>query len=527
MYLKLMKKNIDVKSSRGVIFILGSSVLIASLIIGGGTDRGTWSTIILQLAGLGLLLLTLNKQIKPGKNNKIFWPIIWLIIPAIYACLQILPLPPYIWTHLPGHSQIVEIFQLVTPQLAWFSVSVVPGATRLSIFSLLPAAAIFVATFAETSSERKLSVYAILIIGIFSSFLGLLQILQGSSSSLRFYAQTNPTEAVGFFANRNHFSAFLYSLILFAFGTFAANLGDGSRTLHQRKQRLVNPVRIVVFATAVIIFGSSQALTGSRMGNILTFLAIIGGFAIAFLHYRSLGGAIRLKYGILVIAILIVGIVLNTGVDKLTSPFENKSLADGRYGYVVTTFRAAMQYLPLGSGLGSFEKVYGIFETKDQLQAGTYVNHAHNDFVELFLETGIFGSLWAAVFLVWWAMKSWAIWRPSKASQSGCNPIDLIWARVGSTIIILILLHSVVDYPLRTDAIACLFAFASALMMPALVSLETQGNELRRTGSPAGRVSHNSSQRLPKSGKGREPTVDSKPGTPPNSPDWPSEWNGR
>ena len=45
--------------------------------------------------------------------------------------------------------------------------------------------------------------------------MGLLQIAQGQQSDLRFFEITNPEDAVGFFANRNHFAALLYCLIPF------------------------------------------------------------------------------------------------------------------------------------------------------------------------------------------------------------------------------------------------------------------------------------------------------------------------
>lgn len=47
-------------------------------------------------------------------------------------------------------------------------------------------------------------------IGPASVLLGFLQVAQGPSSPLRLFEFTNLTEAVGFFANRNHFSALLY-----------------------------------------------------------------------------------------------------------------------------------------------------------------------------------------------------------------------------------------------------------------------------------------------------------------------------
>ena len=51
--------------------------------------------------------------------------------------------------------------------------------------------------------------WLILGLGAVSLLLGFLQMTQGPASDLRFYEVTNPSEAVGFFANRNHFAALL------------------------------------------------------------------------------------------------------------------------------------------------------------------------------------------------------------------------------------------------------------------------------------------------------------------------------
>ncbi|MCR5858291.1 hypothetical protein [Mesorhizobium sp. J428] len=79
-----------------------------------------------------------------------------------------------------------------------------------------------------------------------------------------------------------------------------------------------------------------------------------------------------------------------------------------------------------------------------------YINHAHNDFLEIILE----GGLAAAALLVAYAVA-----------------LSIRWIYVGRAalqrLVILsiafIALHSMVDYPLRTMAVAITFAFMNAL----------------------------------------------------------------
>ena len=110
--------------------------------------------------------------------------------------------------------------------------------------------------------------------------------------------------------------------------------------------------------------------------------------------------------------------------------------------------------MPLGSGLGSFEAVYRLYERPEAIDP-TYVNHAHNDYLELALEAGIPAILWILAFLAWWALCAGSRW---------IGDANDPWAKAGTIASAAILAHSFVDFPLRTSAIAAVFALAIGLM---------------------------------------------------------------
>ena len=70
------------------------------------------------------------------------------------------------------------------------------------------------------------------------------------------------------------------------------------------------------------------------------------------------------------------------------------------------------------------------------------------------METGIVGAALFAAFAGWLALRSVAIWRGRAASTRA----DL--AAACTLLAGLLLAHSLVDYPLRTETLAVLFAFA-------------------------------------------------------------------
>jgi O-antigen ligase len=85
------------------------------------------------------------------------------------------------------------------------------------------------------------------------------------------------------------------------------------------------------------------------------------------------------------------------------------------------------------------------------------VIHAHNDYLEWALEGGMPAVLLVAGFLWWWAAAARAAW-----SDQGDN-----LRRAATIASAAVLCHSAFDYPLRTTAIAAIFAFCVALMTTA------------------------------------------------------------
>ena len=122
---------------------------------------------------------------------------------------------------------------------------------------------------------------------------------------------------------------------------------------------------------------------------------------------------------------------------------------------LVITAKAIRDFMPWGSGLGSFRSIYQLYESRDHITS-TYVVHAHDDYVELALETGVAGVLLMIAFLVWWIRAARDAWRQGDGGA---------YARAASIASAAILIHSLVDFPLRTAAISAVFAMCLALLI--------------------------------------------------------------
>ena len=128
----------------------------------------------------------------------------------------------------------------------------------------------------------------IIALGVISVFLGLGQVAEGPASVLRFFTFTNPTEAVGFFANRNHFAAFLYGVLLFA-AVWAIDVGFKIRSWREAaKLELTMILESTAIFMVFIVVIAAEAMARSRAGLALTMVALLAVFALTFRDSRNL-----------------------------------------------------------------------------------------------------------------------------------------------------------------------------------------------------------------------------------------------
>ena len=99
------------------------------------------------------------------------------------------------------------------------------------------------------------------------------------------------------------------------------------------------------------------------------------------------------------------------------------------------------------------------------------MNHAHNDYLELAVELGLPGIILMALFLVWWARAVRQMLRSPASDQ---------YALAGAIASAVILLHSAVDYPLRSSAMMAVMAMCLALLIQSRRSARSE-KDLRPT----------------------------------------------
>jgi O-antigen ligase len=113
-------------------------------------------------------------------------------------------------------------------------------------------------------------------------------------------------------------------------------------------------------------------------------------------------------------------------------------------------------FLPFGSGNGSFVEAYEIYEP-DELLNPRYLNHAHNDFIEIAITAGVPGTVLVAFAVFLWAWAAFRVFRmPGHKS--------LVLPRIAAVVTGMLIVASIGDYPLRTPSLAAFFAFMSVVL---------------------------------------------------------------
>jgi O-antigen ligase len=454
-------------------FYLCAAVMVASLTLGGGAGRGLLSDAILQLLAIPLLLVSLWRLFEVPLTKPMRLALWFCFAIAALPLLQLIPLPPWLWTALPHRQPSVEAFEIIGSAVPWMPISVSPKGTWLSALALIPPLAVFLSTLLLSYSERRWLMVVVIAVGVLSVFIGFLQVAQGGSSPLRFFEYSNRIEAVGFFANRNHFAALIYCVMVFSLGWivyWSATVRLPRNQQGRAGEYQYDTASIIAMLgsfTVLVIFLAGELMARSRAGLGLTAVALLGVFALGISNRNAGFGAFVNKLLIGVIALVVV-FSLQFGLYRILERIPDP-LSGDRPVMARTTIEAARAYMPLGSGLGSFVPVYAMFEKPEDVQ-DTYVNRAHDEILEVWLETGVLGLALIVLFVIWLVRRSVEIWRSAPAP--GASQLDWSLIRAATIVPLLLLAHSLVEFPLRTGAIMAVMVFACAMLIESPVRAE-------------------------------------------------------
>ena len=433
------------------------SICAVAIALLGGSSRPDAVQIVILRPLCALLLIPALYFLTSRSVETARVPLLLFSLLILWAIVQIIPLPPSLWASLPERGLISDIDSLVLNEEVWRPISLVPsrGHNALAAF-IVPASAALLALATSLRTKELLLIVAAL--GVLDAAMGFLQSFAGPTSPLFFYSVTNKTP-VGLFANENHSGAFSAIAML-----AAARIALEPRWSAQKPWLRI--FGIAAFVTTLL----ALITNGSRAGFVAGLFAL--GCCVALFYFsatRSASSSISkaktknghtragaqrtaigvsgtrpfalLAAGLVFILLLLALFVINGRAAGLEDIIQADSLEDLRWRLLPVLQSMMATHWMAGTGFGSFEEVYHIYEPTDLLYP-FYVNQAHNDWAQFVIEGGAPAVLLLLGLLAWIARN---LLQCINTAEKRLLPA-IHW---GGTFMI-IMAVSFPDYPLRT-----------------------------------------------------------------------------
>ena len=416
-----------------------------AFVTGGSSQETNAGVMVAQLLAIPVLFFALWEAQRRERLVQMRWSVVLFACVASIPLVQLLPLPEWLW-NLPTARQLLQHdLSDAGVRMLQYRWSLSPAATERDLLSLLPAAALFFAGIALGSEAQSRLFWLVIALSFFSLVLGVAQMGGGQDSVLNLFPQWEPAMG-GAFANPNHqVASIAIALVLAIAMMFEArsqvSYGEGA------------PMLPWVFGALAAIFVLAIPMIGSRAGPIIaivpTVIFILCSGAVSLERVRHHRGT--------QIILLIAALVLVIGIHGALSWTTGEKIDAIRSALTQQTILIGFTHAPLGGGIGGFISLFDQGVDVSLLR-DEYANNAHNEYAQLWLEGGALAVACMLVVSVWF----------------GLSLRRLLALRAGSSLrrkglaaamaILVIILHSWVDYPLRTSALMAVFALMAGIL---------------------------------------------------------------
>lgn len=433
--------------------VAASGLLVIALLLGGGNWLFPMYRLVVEMAAVLVFAWFCLRSWRLPQNLST-WAAGALFVLAMFLLLaQLVPLPASVWHDLPGRGLALAVYTAVGDPDRAAPISLDPSATRDTIaFFLVPIAAFVVALRVGRMGQHRLLKVA----AAFCLLNALLVIVQFQGFAWLTPYSSYGRPGTGLFANKNHCALFL-----------VATMPTVVWAIMETQPRMTETTRrwaavAVTGFLSLTVFGCL-----SRAGLALLPIGVaVSALVIAPHSLRGRQTAFALG-GFAVTALLLVVVLPRTAVvAQALARFDAQS--DLRYQFWPVVVEGIKSYFPIGSGFGTFRPVFAALEPLSIVKP-TFVNNAHSDYLEIALEGGAAGIALIVGFIVWFVATAIARLWACRRGTTGFTPIVIAVAGIAE-----LLLHSVVDYPLRTLALAAIAAIYCAILAMTPTTLDLQ-----------------------------------------------------
>ncbi len=423
----------------------------AAMILGGGGVYNPQTEMLLQLVVVACMLpLCISTSAQRGLGG--ISPLAWLlaVIMLWLPLAQLIPLPPAIWQSLPGRGVELKSVALAGMADRWMPLSLAPARTFTALLSMIFPALLMLQVSRLSIRSRRWLCATIALCGALSMLLGMLQVSRTGGATWSLYPFFSEGYLCGFQANRNHQADVLHITLLAIGALIATRLADGQRHMFSW----------IAAAGAIVSLLIGVLMTGSRTGIALSGITLALLLAMFWPAMRKhLPTIPLLTAGGLGLVGCIFALAQLSSVRRVLLHFSSAN--DSRWDLWLDGYYVLHQVWPFGAGIGTIAPLLEAAERLEVL-APELPNRVHNDWLEWAIEAGAPGiASLALALLIVAAMAVRAVRRAARSNGNAALRNQTIFA-CGALLILA--LHSIVDYPLRTMSLAMLAALAAGLL---------------------------------------------------------------
>lgn len=395
-----------------------------------------------------------------------------------------------------------------------FGISADPAATALALILGIAYSLLFLLIISLFATRtRLLWLLSILVIsGTLQAFYGTFMALSGFEWTFLGEIHSSRGTASGTFVNRNHFAGYIELTLACGIGLMMAMRSTASWSLTSAIELVMGPKARLRLALVILVI--ALVMTRSRGGNVAFFTAMLAMSLIFIVRNKENR---RRNIFILLSLIVIDTLVISQyfGLENLKDRLVNTRLVDSvqiveverevidtsniigsdlstnaakavemervpveivqqaneiRGQVIMDALPLAMKNPIIGQGAGAFEVTYPQYADES---VRLHFDHAHNDFLQFFIEYGAIGSLLLALFVGWslyFAMA--ALWQTQSLFRNGLG----LGISMG---IVSLMIHSFSDFNLQIPANAATFITLCAIA----VLTQHHSNRKPRTGN--------------------------------------------
>ncbi len=435
-----------------VLLVAATALLLLCFVSGGDSAKDNLGMMAAQMLAIPLLIIGAVRAAHRGHLGSARWSVVAALLIGLLPLLQLLPIPASLWS-LPAERvsllQDLDVAGIKSVDQRW---TLSPSATERDFYFLLPGLALFFCMLGlgRTAWRRMLGV--LVAVCLVNLALGFAQVIAGQASFLNPYPDFEPAMA-GVFANRNH-QADLLAIGLMLVAVFLIDnwkkARDGQRSF----------ARVGALALVGMILVLALPVVGSRAGVIVAMIMLM----VALLTSGLPSWQSFRRKPVFQLAALGTLIIFGAGLQAARAWMQvDVSVEGSRHTLLTETLRIGRDHSPLGSGVGTFVPAFQQ-GASDAVPLDAYVNNAHNEYAQWWLETGIAGlalTLFSLAVLIG-ALLALLRQRPGSTTR-----VVGMAAMMGIGVI---LLHSTVDYPLRTQAMSAIFGLLAGIAIAAATS---------------------------------------------------------